>query len=161
MDFVLRGSETHFAAVLAGFFSACCLCVANTALQLVISAVDSAGHVVNSTLNLAVEDVNEAPIVADQSFALDVGVPLRVSLVARDPDSAMKPLFSTLAYEVLSTNDTNQRFTLQRATGVFTSSALNLDAGGDATLNAFYFLVSAAKCFAVGCLRCALALGSP
>lgn len=96
-----------------------------------------------STQVLSVIDINEAPVVFDQSYALDVATPIRVSLVAFDPDSSFKPQFSKLNFSVITTNDTNGYFFLDPATGVFTGPPLNLDL--DATKNAFFFQVTKLK----------------
>jgi hypothetical protein len=88
---------------------------------------------------LSVIDVNEAPVVFDQSYALDVATPVRVSLAAFDPDSGFKPEFSRLNFSVLESNDTNGYFRLDPVSGVFTGPPLNLDL--DPTKNAFYFKV--------------------
>ena len=88
---------------------------------------------------LSVIDVNEAPVVFDQSYALDVATPIRVSIAAFDPDSGFKPQFSKLNYSVLQSNDTNGYFLLDPVSGVFTGPPLNLDL--DSTKNAFYFQV--------------------
>ncbi len=88
-----------------------------------------------------VEDVNEVPVVADQNYALDVAVPVRVVLVARDPDSQLKPQFSRMTFTILATNDTQSYFQLDTATGVMTGPALSIDT--DMTMNAWYFLVRA------------------
>ena len=92
---------------------------------------------------LSVIDINEAPVVFDQSYALDVATPIRVSLVAFDPDSSFKPQFSKLNFSIVATNDTNGYFFLDPATGVFTGPPLNLDL--DATKNAFFFQVTKLK----------------
>ena len=118
------------------------------AIQLVISAVDVGGHVVNSTLTLAVEDVNEAPVVADQSYALDVAVPVRVTLVARDPDSQLKPQFSRMSFVVTATNDTAGNFSLDANTGVITGPARSIDS--DSSQNAWFFQVRGGEW---GCVR--------
>ncbi len=76
-----------------------------------------------------------------QTYALDVGVAIRVNLVASDPDSAFKPEFSRLNYTIVSTNDTNGVFGLDAASGVFSAPPLNLEV--DPTKNAYYFLVRA------------------
>jgi hypothetical protein len=97
---------------------------------------------------LSVIDVNEAPVVFDQSYALDVATPIRVSLAAFDPDSGFKPQFSKLNFSVLESNDTNGYFLLDPVSGVFTGPPLNLDL--DPTKNAFYFKV----CHAQLCVAC-------
>ncbi len=59
---------------------------------------------------------------------MDDGIPIRVSIVAADPDGADKPEWSKLNYTIASSNDTAGLFTLDTQTGVLTAASMIFNA---------------------------------
>jgi hypothetical protein len=71
-----------------------------------------------------------------QRFAVDDGIPIRVSVVASDPDDVNKPEWSKLNYTIASSNDTARLFSLDTQTGTLTAASMIFNA---TSLPANYF----------------------
>ncbi|MCA9131774.1 MAG: cadherin domain-containing protein, partial [Planctomycetales bacterium] len=94
---------------------------ARSLYQLTVQVADSSGLSSRATMTVHVDDVNEAPVVANQTFSMPAGVPVGYvvgSVAASDPDQG-----DVLTYTVTGGSVLGNGVVVNSRTGVITVSA--------------------------------------
>jgi hypothetical protein len=94
-----------------------------------VSVRDIGGNVINGTVVIAVDDVNEVPVVPAQHYYIEDAKPVSVQVDAYDPDSPGKTIFSQVNYTIVGGNN-DSLFSVNPTSGVITASPIVYDDTG-------------------------------
>jgi hypothetical protein len=98
-------------------------------IELLVSVRDIGGNVINGTVVIAVDDVNEVPVVPAQHYYIEDAKPVSVQVDAYDPDSPGKTIFSQVNYTIVGGNN-DSLFSVNPTSGVITASPIVYDDTG-------------------------------